>query len=79
MTESGLERSGEHAESCDSFLAKRLPRSEATRELVLEKEGGGRFLCCGSSAVHIFQKINVFKKNPEIFPEIRRGAKPQGV
>ena len=39
MTESGLERSGEHAESCTSFLAKRLPRSEATRELVLENEG----------------------------------------
>ena len=38
MTESGLERSGEHAESCTSFLAKRLPRSEATRELVLENE-----------------------------------------
>ena len=39
MTESGLERSGEHAESCTSFLAKRFPGSEATRELVLENEG----------------------------------------
>ena len=37
MTESGLERSGKHAESCTSFLAKRLPRSEATRGAELEK------------------------------------------
>ena len=71
MTESGLERSGEHAESCTPFLAKRLPRSEATRELGSKKEGGGRFLCCGSSAVHVFQKHIVFARG---FPRPPRGS-----
>ena len=48
----GAERKA--AESCAAFLAKRLPRSEATRELGSKKEGGGIFDASGSGAVHMF-------------------------
>ena len=53
------------------FLAKRLPRSEATRGTMAEKKRLARFYASASGAVHIYEKRSVFTRG---FPRVSRGT-----